>query len=379
MNIGLVIFPFHPNHGSILQTFAIYTKLKEDGHNVTIINRRIAPPKFGFVLKRTLANLKKTIQGVYHGPIYYNGYSPKLLMQNLQPFIDSYFGDSVHTFFNEESVRKFIVDNNFDAFVVGSDQVWRPHYVPDIYHYYLGFVPQEMKCKRIALCPSFGSERWEYTEEQTKRCRDLITQFDAVAVREISGVKLCKDFLNKDVVNLLDPTVLFPSQKYADTFVNYADKKELNNVGQVSVYYIFNSEEKRKISQKVGFLLGKEVKIIISQIKDYNENIQKRIAPSLTTWIKGFIDADFVVTDSFHSTMFALYFNKPFVTIANNQTGSSRFQSILSALNMENRIIINSEDINESLLTEKIDWTVVNQYFEEQRLRSICFLRDGLK
>lgn len=379
MNIGLVVFPFHPNHGSILQTFAIYTKLKEEGHNVCIINRTVLPPNKSLLIKRTLVNLRNRMKGTYHGPIYYPGHSPKAIMQNLQPFIDSYFGDSVHTFTNEEDVCTFIERNTFDAFVVGSDQVWRPHYVPDIYHYYLRFVPKEINCKRIALCPSFGSEKWEYNKEQTEKCKDLVSRFDAVAVRESSGVSLCQNYLKRDVVNLLDPTVLYPAQKYADTFAKGYNNSDNGNNGQVSVYYIFNSEKKSVIAQRVGELLRKDVKTVISQIKDFNARIEERIAPSLTTWIKGFIDADFVVTDSFHSTMFALYFNKPFVTIANEQTGSSRFESILSALKLKNRIITSPDEINIELLKQTIDWSSVNQYFEEQRLRFVNFLREGLK
>ena len=165
MRIGLVIFPFVPSHGSILQTFAIYTELKEMGHDVTIINRRKPSIDISEVMRRAYINFKSKIKGYYKGPLFYLGNSPKAIMKELMPFINSCFGSDVVTTYSLEETRKFVEINPFDAFVVGSDQVWRPKYVPDIYHYYLDFLPADSKAKRIAFCPSFGTDDWEYSQE----------------------------------------------------------------------------------------------------------------------------------------------------------------------------------------------------------------------
>ena len=301
-------------------------------------------------------------------------------MSNLDPFIKSYFGDNVYTFYNAEDTRAFVEKNHFDAFVVGSDQVWRPQYIPDIYHYYLDFVPQDEKLKRIAFCPSFGTEKWEYTPEQAEKCKALFALFDGVAVRESSGVQLCDEHFGKKAIHLLDPTILYPAEKYSQTFSGgQINKKVASQKGVVSVYYIFGNEWKYKLANKVASILGLEENVVISQIKDQNARLKDRIAPSLDTWIKGYIDAEFVVTDSFHSTMFALYYNKPFVTIANEQTGAARFQSILKVLNLQYRIITNPNEVTAELLNRKIDWDIVNDYLDNQRKRSIDFLTGCLK
>ena len=129
MRIGLIIFPFVPSHGSILQTYAIYMKLKEMGHSVTIINRVLPPTGIKIELGRAFYSLINKIKGVYHGPIYYRGYAPKAIMKNLRPFINSNFGKDIVTIYRPEDTRTFVRLNKFDAFVVGSDQVWRPKFI----------------------------------------------------------------------------------------------------------------------------------------------------------------------------------------------------------------------------------------------------------
>ena len=81
--------------------------------------------------------------------------------------------------------------NDFDAFIVGSDQVWRRLYMPDIYREYLSFA-EGWNVRRISYAASFGTEEWEYSPLETTECRRLLQKFDAVSVREASGVSLCK-------------------------------------------------------------------------------------------------------------------------------------------------------------------------------------------
>ena len=118
MRIGLVIFPFVPSHGSLLQTFAIYTKLKELGHDVTIINRRKPSLGFSAVIRRSYANLKSKVKGDSKGPVFYWGNTPKAIMKELMPFINSYFGSDVVTVYSCEETKRFVDNYSFDAYVV---------------------------------------------------------------------------------------------------------------------------------------------------------------------------------------------------------------------------------------------------------------------
>ena len=84
--------------------------------------------------------------------------------------------------------------------------------------------------------------------------------------------------------------------------------------------------------------------------------------PSIEAWIKGFADADFVITDSFHGTLFSIIFNKPFISLVNIERGASRFCSILSEFDLKDRLIIDYDEENIiNLLNQQIDCLLVNK------------------
>lgn len=375
MNIALVIFPFHPSHGCILQTFALYSKLKELGHDVSIINRKNQPISDMVAFRRGISNMKGRLRGAYQGPLFYKGNSPKAIMQNLQPFIESAFGNDIKTVYSQEETCGLVQGDSFDAYIVGSDQVWRPKYVPDVYHFFLGFVPVSSKAKRIAFCPSFGTDEWEYSEEQTKRCKLLIGRFDRVAVREESGVKLCEEMFNKTAVHLLDPTVLLKPEEYRKA-VNLELRNSPENV--LSYYYLDNTEEKLKILHRISEVLGSKENRINTDTENNNARLQDRIAPSLQTWIGGFAKSKFVVADSFHATMFAIIFNTPFITVANKERGLSRFESLLKTFGLEDRMVTSIEGVTDDLIQTTIDWARVNNSLQNERERSMDFIKTSL-
>src|SRR5690606_21475359 len=92
--------------------------------------------------------------------------------------------------------------------------VWRPKYTPDITEYFLKFSTSGMK--KIAYAASFGTDKWEFTPEETLECRKLLMEFDHVSVRESSAVKLCEDYFSRSVFHVVDPTLLLPVGTYLE-------------------------------------------------------------------------------------------------------------------------------------------------------------------
>lgn len=101
-----------------------------------------------------------------------------------------------------------------DAYVVGSDQVWRPAFNlgPRLGNMFLDFAGDDVK--KISYAASFGCKEWEYTEEQERMCGKLAKRFDAISVREASGVDLCKEHFGVDATLVLDPTLLLNKEDY---------------------------------------------------------------------------------------------------------------------------------------------------------------------
>ena len=374
MNIALVIFPFHPSHGCILQTYALYTKLKEVGHTVTIINRKTLPVSLYNSLRRAVTNLKCRLQGSYFGPIFYLGNSPKAVMRKLQPFIDTYFGNDVVTVYSKEEAARLANHHSFDAFVVGSDQVWRPKYVPDIYHYYLNFVPENIPAKRIAYAPSFGTENWEYNEEQHVICQKLIRRFKAISVREKSGVSLCKKYFDIDAESVLDPTLLLTKEDYLKVLDDKVSRKEKI----LSYYFLDEAVDKIAFMNSISKHLGLKSHRINTKTEDANARLKDRIAPSIEVWLGGFVKSEFVIVDSFHAMVFAILFNVPFIVVANAARGLARFTSLLDLLGLSDRLVTDVTKVPLDLLNKGIDWNKVNESLAVERNRCLTFLQNAL-
>ena len=112
-------------------------------------------------------------------------------------------------------MKAYTSQYRFDAYVVGSDQVWRPTYNlgDKLFDMYLAFADGQ-QVKRLSYAASFGVDKWEYSDDQTRICSELAKQFDAISVREKSGVKLCADNLGVDAIHVLDPTMLLDPSDY---------------------------------------------------------------------------------------------------------------------------------------------------------------------
>lgn len=96
--------------------------------------------------------------------------------------------------------------------------------------------------------------------------------------------------------------------------------------------------------------------------------------PKVEQWLKSFRDAEYVVTDSFHGTVFSIIFNKPFITIGNKSRGLARFTSLLSTFGLEHRLISSPNDIDSKLVSASIGWAPVNRIITKERQRSLNYL-----
>lgn len=368
MKVGILTLPLHTNYGGILQAYALQTVLERMGHEVCLIEkkRKLLPfPlwKAPFVYgKRILRNLAG-----HPFPIFYeqkiNRERP-VVSQSTDKFINKYIKRRIVDDYSD------IKETDFDAIVVGSDQIWRPKYFHEIEHSFLDFT-EGWNIKRIAYAASFGTDIWEYTNVQTNHCKKFVKCFDDVSVREKSGVDLCHEHLAVRAEHVLDPTILLSKKDYICLFENIATKQ---SNGTLLNYILDETPEKVALIDMIA--QGKRLQPFrVNAVKDINQPIEKRIAPSVEQWLRGFYDAEFVVTDSFHACVFSILFNKPFFAMGNASRGMSRFMSLLTSFGLEDRLIT---DISEYTENVSIDWNKVNSLLNEYRKYSLDFLKDAL-
>lgn len=370
MKVALVAFRYGPSHGSILQTFALTRVLESMGHQVTIIDRQ-RPIKWHDVDNCFRRVARSIIKGKCSVADFYLGSFPKSMMDNLNVFIDEQLRLQTISFSSERELKR-IGAGDYDAYIVGSDQTWRPKYVYDVYNYFLDFVPVNRMVKRVAYAPSFGTKEWEYTQEQESKSRKLLSVFNGVSVREDDGVILCKKHFSVDAKHVLDPTMLLKGADYLQ-FV-----KEHTGENYIGYNFLDLSPEKMAMVEMMSKSLGLASRQLIS-MGDESRSHKERIAPSINDWLSGIYNSQFVLVDSFHATVFCILFHKNFVTIGNVQRGLSRFTSLLKMVGLENRLVTSDSDLSKLMTIPSIDWNRVEEKVSIMRESSIDFLKTSLE
>lgn len=339
MKIGIITLPLHTNYGGILQAYALQAVLERMGHDVCLIEERRGPLSLP-LWKAPLSYGKRILKNIlgHPCPIFYerkvNRETP-IVRQNTDKFINIYIKRRIVDSFSD------LNENDFDAIVVGSDQIWRPKYFPHIEHAFLDFT-KDWNIKRIAYAASFGTDDWEYNSKQTSECGRLLRMFDAVSVREDLGVDLCKRYFGVEAQHVLDPTMLLVKEDYIKLF-EAANTPKSN--GNLLCYILDETEEKTALIKSIAGEKGLIPFNVKSISDDINSPLSERIQPSLEQWLRGFYDADFVITDSFHACVFSIIFNKPFIVYGNVNRGMSRFISLLNMFGLKDRLVSTVDEI----------------------------------
>ena len=236
---------------------------------------------------------------------------------------------------------------------------------------YLDFA-EKWDIKKIAYAASFGKDVWDYSEKETLRSKALLQLFSSVSVREQSAVSLCKEELDKDVELLLDPTLLLCQNDY----VSFSKHESTNLTGKLFCYIMDEDNVKTSMINKLSESSSLESYVVKDILKEA-EVLNGKIKPAVEFWIKCFIDAEYVFTDSYHGCVFSILYNKPFIVYGNEKRGMTRFHSILHQFELEDRLITSLDDA-ERLFYSKIDWDVVNQKLAIMRQESLSFLYANL-
>ena len=376
--IAILTLPLHSNYGGLLQAFALQKALTSLGHESLLINNETSNypnwrKRISFVKQKVFQLIKG---GSVIRPDLTSKKDKKIIGAHSAKFVEQYINKTglVPAIFNFEDVKSY----NFEGYIVGSDQVWRPNYTPSIATYFYDFLKSNSSVKKISYAASFGVDQWQYSSKETENCAMLAKMFDAVSVREDSGIDLCANFLNVASVKVLDPTLLIPKSDYE----NLVEKAQLiKPTGKLFTYILDRSPANRNMEEKAASYL-KTTHFTAMPRKDMlnlsSENIKEFIFPPVEEWINGFMSADYIITDSFHGTLFSIIFNKRFISIGNKKRGLSRFNSILTLLGLEHRLLLNVEEFNPELLIQDIDWTQVNEKLSVEKEYSLKFLQTNL-
>jgi hypothetical protein len=384
MKIGILTQPLRNNYGGILQAHALQKVLKNMGHEPWIINRTsgkraqihkivtaINSKIYQYILKKN--NTPKHIKKIFPG----SKPEKQIISKHTAHFIKNHIYPITQPIINHKDIKK-TTNQGFHSFIVGSDQVWRLHYSPDITNYFLDFIDDNKNIKRIAYAASFGLPHWHYPPRLTRKISKLGQKFDAISVREDTAVHLCQKYLKTNALHHLDPTMLLTKNDYIKLIHKH---EEHESKGQLMVYMLDKTEHKQTLVNQVSQTLNiKPFEVMPKQkfTRERHHPTEQYAFPPVTQWLRGFMDAEFVITDSFHGCAFSIIFNIPFIAVGNAKSGLTRFQSLLNLFKLQDRLVLNTNHINPAIINQPIDWQSVNQILKTEQQKSINFLNNHL-
>ena len=265
---------------------------------------------------------------------------------------------SIARWYSKKSEQEEL-NSRVSTFVVGSDQVWNRNFVSQntLECYALDFVHDDRK--KVSVAASFGTNRFEGTDEERESFARLLRRFDHLSVREKSAVDLCRDMGAKADI-IMDPVMLcdvrhFEALSDAST-ARYPDRYVFNYM-----MFAVNFGGMEAIYKRLGYgpvTAGNASANINEKIEYPRTNMG-----TLENWMKCIRGASFVVTDSFHGTVFSILFKKQFVTLIGSwseNSGVGRITTLLETLGLENRIFRTPDEAVESgALEAAIDYDSV--------------------
>ena len=338
MKVGILTLHSGANYGGTLQCVALYNILKEQGHDVEVIN--FVPRVSCSLFKRFFYRITSVRSFADVFASFKKPSAPRLLNQQLVNVFNDYRQQELSLSEPCDEYSIATVAQQYEAIIVGSDQVWsstvRSHLS------YMGDWTPAPVCKLYSYAACAISLRYPLVRKT--KIKRLLSRFDAISVRDSKSQAFVKQFLpNRDVRIDLDPTLLYSFEKFLQ--VDTVKVKE----PYILVYVLGgeiaggNSVAINRIKSIVG-----DLKVIALTVYDedvaYADVTIKSANP--TEWMQYIQKARFVFTDSFHGEVFSIKFNKEFYVYYVEENRASRIVALSKMFHVEDRMITKAQHIN---------------------------------
>lgn len=351
MKIALMTIWHVKNYGAELQTYATVKTLQEMGHDVCVIDYRLFERQ-----KRT--SLIGHILDFAH----------ELAPENIkfENFWRKHIPSTKH-YTSYDELKKDVPDA--DLYLVGSDQVWNPEITKEkALAYFLGFVPAGKPMASYA--PSFGTDKWNGTDELTKKVQERLSAFKGVSCREKQGVEILKEQFAITALQVLDPSLQRTS------YTELTGKIKTKNT--LAYYQLRESPILSAFAQRMAAEMGLEYVNVNKKTKLTSSFQWNR--RSLQQWIKTIAESSFVITHSFHGLAMSLLYHRPFVVVYEKGGRISRIASLLNIVGLGDRLFASVETAEASNVWQKeIDWKKVDELLKVEREKSKEYLNTIIK
>lgn len=376
MKVGIMSMQRVRNYGSFLQAYGLKKMIEELGHEVEFVDYKVEPPLNvpNIVVSPKDSLFKRGLRKIYR---IFKMQMPK---EKNYKFMENQVRDFLHSY--EERILPMLgIDDTrhyrseVDVLVIGSDEVFNCLQASKEVGYSKELFGKDNHAKRlISYAGSFGNTTIERLQKYgvDKEVGALLSQFDAISVRDANSGNVVKTLTGIEPIYHLDPVL-----------VSDYSNEEVGNVKK-SNYIIVYAYSKR-ISEQEGKMIRafarKEHKKLIC-IQSSHKFCDEYVSGTPFEILAYFKNADYIITDTFHGSIFSIINNKPFVTLVRKTEGDSygneeKLQDLLIRLGLEERIIKNMDQL-EVLLKKPIDYNRVNHLRMQERERTLEYLRRQL-
>lgn len=360
--LAIVTFQRAYNYGALLQAYALQTIIEELGHECDIIDYspQMYDRYFNLTNLKSCKNIKQFCWFLIHGR------KKKEVFKRFQEFSDQYF-NLKHFTADINDLR--LIEDDYDGFIAGSDQVWNYNISNFDEVFFLSFVENEKKKNSYAA--SIGLDK--IPDEYKAKYRKLLKDFNNILVREKQAKDILEELIDHPIEVVLDPTMLIEEKKW-DLIINDPMVKIDNYI----LVYV-----KLRTESIIAFVeeLSRIKKCSIIDITDLNRKWKKAKFPPKTgpgEFLYYLKNARYVVTNSFHGTALSIVFNKQlFIEYVPESkklsSTNSRLSNLVDMFNLKARLI--SSNIGKPDIDSWIDYESVNQILDKERKHSIKYLK----
>ena len=364
MKVALLSFHNAANYGAALQAYALEKFLLDKGIDCEYINyvndARKHMYSMSFLILDSIRN------GNIKAAIKYTIGSPFLNLRKIRfsKFYNKYLLKTNKLYScSEEAVE---LNDLYDHFIVGSDQVWSPENNGGDMAFLLDFVSDNRK--KISYSSSFGLA--EINEKYKADYAKYLNGFAKLAVRETVGQKIIKDLTGRESELVVDPVFLL-SRKQWEEIMPLPKRKESY------VFSYTNADHQISDFLKTGYQFGSRKHYILSshtRPQDFlNSKVRVKYCMPPEDFLRVVCDADLVVTASFHCLALSILFNRPFVVFLTGNTGKDeRLVNLLTYLGLSNRIW--TPEMTTDDIEKGIDYAPINDRIARLRASSVDYL-----
>lgn len=372
MKVGLITYHSAYNFGSVLQAYATQTVINQLGHEVTVINYRMPSQKnFYSLFPKNMGKKQFCISCLTLPTIY----KRKKRQEKYEDLFSSLYNLTEEL--NEpEEFRK--LNDCFDVYVSGSDQVWNNksnEYIGVDWKKYMGPYLLDFTTKKKI---SFASSPESMSKKELEEIKEDLLSFSYISCREQWSSNILSDLLGVEVETVLDPTLLLRKKEWLNLTNGW--KNKYTNQKYI-FYYVFkgvrglNADLKKicNIAEERGMTVVTSVPLSFVVPR---KNLVNAVDADAIDFIGLINNAEFIITNSYHGTLFSVNFNKKFYSLQSEKIEYSRVEQMAKRLGFEDRVIYKLEDAD---LDTEFDFARVNGEIDIQYTKSISYLKRAIE